>query len=133
VESLLKRRKPSKRLIIPLHIEEKLLQTTEALAKEYCRFLSIEIKQAYAYVYEEDRPLCRLKYLGMEDEWGFAIFKYSSITYSTNEFMFPRKGSMRECIEVALRAYPHIWGHRPFRVKSLNTNYGERSSVRGRR
>ena len=97
--------KRSKRLVIPPHLAEKLVKTTESLGREYYRSLSIEIKQVYAYIYEGEGPLCRLKYLGKDDEWGFAIFKYSSMTFSTNEFMFPTKGTMHDLIEVALTAY----------------------------
>lgn len=95
----------SKRLIIPSHLAEKLVKTTGTLGSKYYRSLSIEIKQAYAYINEGEDPLCRLKYLGKGDEWGFAIFKYSSMTFSTDEFMFPTKGTMSDLIEEALSAY----------------------------
>jgi len=100
-----KKVKKSKRLIIPPHLAEKLIETTETLGREHNRSLSIEIKQVYAYIYEGEGPLCRLKYLGKGDEWGFTIFKYSSMAFSTNEFIFPIKGTMHDLIGEALRAY----------------------------
>ena len=110
MESILKKKdkkqtKRSRRVIIPPHLAEKLVKTTETLGRKYYRPLSIEIKQVYAYIYEGEGPLCRLKFLGKDDEWGFAIFKYSSMTFSTNEFMFPTKGTMSDLIAEALRAY----------------------------
>ena len=103
-----KRTGKKNKVTIPLHLEEKLLQTIGTLGKKHYKSLFIEIKGVYVYVNEGQSPLCRLKYLGEEDDWGFAIFKYTSMTYSTNEIMFPQKGSMYDCIEEAVRAYSEI-------------------------
>jgi len=95
--------KKSNSLVISPQLAEKLIETTETISREHYRSLSIEIKQVYAYILEGEAPLCRLKYLGRGDQWGFAIFKYSSMTFSTNEFMFPTKGTMHDLIDEALR------------------------------
>jgi hypothetical protein len=34
-------------------------------------------------------PICRLTYTGPIDQWGFAIFKWSTETYDSDEWMFP--------------------------------------------
>ena len=90
---------------IPDHLVNKLKLTTSALGSETGRNLSVEIKGAFAYVFEDKGPLCRVKYIGKEDKWGFAIFKWSTETFSSAEFGFPSSGSIRECIEVALNTY----------------------------
>jgi hypothetical protein len=97
--------KRSKRKCITSNIAEELIKTVENLSREYHRYLSIEIKKVYAYIYEGDGPLCRLRYLGRGDSWSFAVFKYSSMTYSSNEPIFLAEGSMRDCIEESLKAY----------------------------
>lgn len=102
----MKNKRAKKRLMIPVDLADKLVLTTEALRKESSRPLYIDIKQVYVYVYDQNGPLCRLKYLGQKDEWGFAIFKWTTETFSANEPIFPRKASIRKCIETALNAYP---------------------------
>src|SRR5262245_55902353 len=49
-------------------------------------------------------PICRLKYTGSFDAWEFAIFKYSSETYDTDEWMFPGSEFVNGTIEGALKA-----------------------------
>jgi len=54
-------------------------------------------------------PICRLRYEGKMDKWSFAIFKYSSETYSEDEF-FPGQqhvdGSIEGAMKAGLEAYP---------------------------
>jgi len=55
-------------------------------------------------------PVCRLTYTGKMDEWGFAIFKYSSERFDPNEWMFPGyeevDGTIEGAMRAALKAYP---------------------------
>jgi hypothetical protein len=97
--------KPNKKDKIPDHLVNKLKLTTAALGTETGRNLSVEFKGVFAFVFEDRAPLCRLKYIGKEGKWGFAIFKWSTETFSAGEFGFPLSGSIRQCIEVALNAY----------------------------
>jgi len=54
-------------------------------------------------------PICRLEYRGSIDRWWFAIFKYSSETYSDDE-LFPGDqhvdGTVEGAMRAGLEAYP---------------------------
>jgi len=106
-KSNIKKVKKTKNDGIPIQLAKSLVETTNKLAKEYCKFLTVDIKNVFVYINEGEWPLCRLKFLGKVDEWEFAIFKYSSMTFSTNEIFFPRKGNMHDLIDTALSAYSH--------------------------
>jgi hypothetical protein len=62
---------------------------------------------------EIDSPIARLKYNGNFTDWSFAIFKWSSEKYDSNEFMFPGVQHANGTIEGALKAghaaYPPTW------------------------
>jgi hypothetical protein len=55
-------------------------------------------------------PICRLKYTGKIDDWGFAIFRWSSETYDPNEWTFPGSeladGTIEGAMMAGLEAYP---------------------------
>ena len=94
------------RATIPQNIGEIIDSQIEEIALENKRSLSCEIKRSYIYIYAEDKPLCRLGYSGNMNEWDFAIFKWSTETYSSTEFGFPVSGTIKECVEAGLVAYP---------------------------
>jgi hypothetical protein len=48
--------------------------------------------------------ICRLKYKGDMAKWEFAVFKYSSGTYSADEWLFPGSGHVDGTIKGALKA-----------------------------
>ena len=48
--------------------------------------------------------VCRLKYNGSTDNWGFAIFKYSDERYDPEEWFFPGGGHVDGTVEGAMRA-----------------------------
>jgi len=48
--------------------------------------------------------VCRLKYNGGMDNWGFAIFKYSKEHYDPEEGLFPGGGHVDGTVEGAMRA-----------------------------
>jgi hypothetical protein len=58
----------------------------------------------------EPSPICRLKYTGCFEGWKFAIFKYSSETYDSNEWMFPGSqfidGTIEGALKAGMEAYP---------------------------
>jgi len=62
---------------------------------------------------EQDGPISRLKFNGKIDDWGFAIFKWSSEKYDPNELFFPGSQHINGTIEGALKAsneaYPPSW------------------------
>ena len=49
-------------------------------------------------------PVCRLEYGGGMEDWGFAIYKYSSESYDPDEFLFPGSGHLDGTVEGALKA-----------------------------
>ncbi|MBN1311101.1 MAG: hypothetical protein JXB30_06745 [Anaerolineae bacterium] len=49
-------------------------------------------------------PICRLKYTGKLDDWGFAIYKYSRDAYDADEWFFPGSQHVNGTIEGAMRA-----------------------------
>jgi len=59
----------------------------------------------FCYVMYDGEPLCRLGYKPNSDQWEFAIYKYSTGSYSNSEFLMPRQGTIVECIKTALHAY----------------------------
>lgn len=67
--------------------------------------LEYEIRGPFCYIYHARQPLCRLKYTGDNTKWDFAIYKFSTGKYSTNEFGFPRNDTAEACVKVALNAY----------------------------
>ncbi len=53
---------------------------------------------------ENITKICRLKFKGKMDNWDFAIYKYSTGTYSPDEFYFPGDDYVDGTIEGAMKA-----------------------------
>jgi len=106
--------KQKKSATIPQEITKVIESEIDLLGAEANRDLSCEVKRSYVYVYAEDKPLCRLGYTGNYGEWKFAIFKWSTETYSSSEFGFLPQGTIRECIFAAIDAYPKTELRLPF-------------------
>ena len=72
----------------------------------------IEIRGKFIYLKLNGEPRCRLKYDGEISNLGFAIYKYSSGAYDSEEFFFPGMGYVNGTIEGAMKAsleaYP-VW------------------------
>lgn len=66
--------------------------------------LSIEKRGRFCYVMHDGTRLCRLGYRDEKKTWNFAIYKYSTDSYSTPEF-FPSRGTVSELVRTALDAY----------------------------
>ena len=66
--------------------------------------LTVEQSGRYCYVRHGGSPLCRLGYRGDLAAWDFAIYKYSTQSYSTQE-MFPSRGTVADLVGMAMNAY----------------------------
>ena len=66
--------------------------------------LTVEKSGRYGYVRHGGSPLCRLGYHGDLETWDFAIYKYSTQSYSTQE-MFPSRGTVADLVGMAMNAY----------------------------
>ena len=66
--------------------------------------LAVEQSGRYCYVRHGGSPLCRLGYRGELAAWDFAIYKYSTQSYSTQE-MFPSRGPVADLVGRAMNAY----------------------------
>lgn len=66
--------------------------------------LVVERSGRYCYVQHGGSPLCRLGYRGELEIWDFAIYKYSTQSYSTQE-MFPSRGTVADLVGIAMNAY----------------------------
>jgi hypothetical protein len=69
------------------------------------RYLYLDRKESHGM-----SPICRLKYTGKMDDWEFAIYKYSSDRYDTEEWFFPGMecvdGTIEGAMKAGLEAYP---------------------------
>ncbi len=54
--------------------------------------------------------ICRLKYAGKMNDWGFAIYKYSSERYDEEDWLIPGfehiNGTIEGALKAGLKAYP---------------------------
>ena len=66
--------------------------------------LVVEMSGRSCYVRHGGSPLCRLGYRGELEIWDFAIYKYSTQSYSTQE-MFPSRGTVADLVGMAMNAY----------------------------
>jgi hypothetical protein len=80
---------------------------TKTLAKTGQQYIP-RFKGKYLYLDRDDGgapgPICRLEFTGREDNWVFAIYKFSSETYDGDEWMFPGAELVDGTIEGALKA-----------------------------
>jgi hypothetical protein len=102
---------------IPIDVQQRAQEIVnrfnrESLADRGVRFTA-RVRGSYLYLdkqgHGDPEPICRLKYTGSEEKWEFAIFKYSSMTYDTNEWVFPGSefvdGTIEGALEAGLSAY----------------------------
>lgn len=74
----------------------------------------VRFKGQYLFLDRKDYgqvgPICRLKFTGDFNNWTFAIFKFSSDTYDSTEWMFPGDeyvdGTIEGAMRAGLEAYP---------------------------
>jgi len=106
--------KKNKSLTIPAELVDAIESEIDSIALESDRELAFDAKRTYVYVYAEGKPLCRLKYTGDFAVWEFAIFKWSTESFSSSEFGFLPRGTIHDCVFEALNAYPKIKIRIPF-------------------
>jgi len=79
--------------------------------KELTKYRSFkaEIKGKFIYLKLNNEPRCRLKYDGDINNLEFAIYKYSSSSYDSEEFFFPGSsyvdGTIYGALKASLEAY----------------------------
>lgn len=103
---------------IPETVKEQIEEIIENFNKNLqhldCHYLA-RYKGSYLYLdryeseFDSTEPICRLKYNGKMDNWDFAIFKYSSERYSTDEVFRGENlfdGTVEGAMKAGLKAYP---------------------------
>ncbi len=104
--------KPKKTGAIPIglkiKIEEIVQQVNREIIKNPKYHYSTRYKGKFLYLDRSDfgRPsqICRLEYSGSINNWEFAIYKYSSNKYDSEDWFFPGSGQVDGTIEGAMRA-----------------------------
>ncbi len=103
---------------IPADVRENVEQIIEAFNKKNSRrddcYYLARFNGKYLYLdrcdYGNVGPICRLTYKGKINDWDFAIFKWSSETYDSEEWMFPGSdfvdGTIEGAMKAGLEAYP---------------------------
>jgi len=75
---------------------------------------SARFKGKYLYLDRDDlggepSPICRLKWNGKMDDWGFAVYKYSDNRYDPEEWFFPGQefvdGTVTGAMKAGMKAY----------------------------
>jgi len=93
--------------IISDEIKEIILKDVENFNKnELTKYKSFkaEIRGKFIYLKLNGEPRCRLQYNGDLNSLKFAIYKYSSSNYDSNEFFFPGSNHVDGTIQGALKA-----------------------------
>ena len=62
------------------------------------------VRGRFLYVMHDWEPLCRLSYLGEQDRWELAVYKYSTGSYGRLDF-HPPPAPMADCILAAMSLY----------------------------
>ncbi len=69
---------------------------------------SVRYRGNYLYLdrieYGKAGSICRLKFNGKMDNWDFAIYKYSTGSYDSDEWFFPGSESVDGTVEGAMKA-----------------------------
>ena len=69
----------------------------------------IETRGKFIYIKLNNEPRCRLTYNGDINNLEFAIYKYSSCAYDSEEFFFPGAayvdGTIKGALKAALESY----------------------------
>jgi len=103
---------------IPADVQQRAVEVVERFNREVLggdRICYVpRFKGAFLYLDRQGAgapgPICRLKYTGSFEKWEFAIFKYSSMTYDSHEWMFPGSqfidGTIEGAMKAGMEAYP---------------------------
>lgn len=85
--------------------EQALRQIREAISSFADPALSTDVRGRFCYVSHHNQPLSRLGYRQDDELWDFAIYKYSSGTYSNSGTLLPDTAPLLKCIRITLHAY----------------------------
>ena len=103
---------------IPADVQQRAVEVVEQFNREVLggdRICYVpRFKGAFLYLDRQGAgapgPICRLKYTGSFEKWEFAIFKYSSMTYDSHEWMFQGSqfidGTIEGAMKAGMEAYP---------------------------
>jgi hypothetical protein len=97
---------------IPADVQQRVVEVVERFNRAVlggdCICYVPRFKGAFLYLDRQGAgapgPICRLKYTGSFEKWGFAIFKYSSMIYDSHEWVFPGSQFIDGTIEGAMKA-----------------------------
>jgi len=99
---------------IKKQVEEIVRRFSEESIGDPNRYYSARYRGNYLYLdrieYGKAGSICRLKFNGSIDNWDFAIFKYSTGSYDSDEWFFPGSdlvdGTVEGAMKAGLEAYP---------------------------
>ena len=99
---------------IKKQVEEIVRRFSEESIGDPNRYYSVRYRGNYLYLdrveYGKAGSICRLKFNGKMDNWDFAIFKYSTGSYDSDEWFFPGSnlvdGTVEGAMKAGLEAYP---------------------------
>ena len=99
---------------IPQAIKDNVANVIDRFNKENGCLYQERYRGEYLYLDKIDSygpgQACRLKFNGGEDDWSFAIYKYSSARYDSGEIFFPGEeyvnGTVEGALKAGLLAYP---------------------------
>ncbi len=113
-----KKRKRKKSVVIPDDVKEKVCEIVQRFNNKHSNrndcYYEAQFRGKFCYLLRSDYgrlgPVCRLTYTGKIDDWDFAIFKWSSEVFDSDEFMFPGSelvdGTIVGAMKAGLEAYP---------------------------
>ena len=89
-------------------VERIVEQFNEKVLKGHGCYYMTRYKGRFLYLDRSDSgrvgPICRLEYTGSMDKWKFAIYKFSSDSYDSQEWFFPGSDLVDGTVEGAMRA-----------------------------
>ena len=92
-------------------VKSKVIELVETYnkGKENRYIPRFQVSKGFLFLDRQDRgqkasKICRLKYKGRIDNWEFAIYKYSTATFSPDECFFPGEEYVNGTIEGAMKA-----------------------------
>ncbi len=101
-----------KKAAIPREIKEEVERIVEEfndkVLKDRGRYYLTRFKGRFLYLDRSDYgrvgSICRLEYTGSMENWKFAIFKFSSESYDSQDWFFPGSDLVDGTVEGAMRA-----------------------------
>ena len=104
--------------LIPDEIREQVSEIVEKFNQQELKDTDVNyiarFKGKFLYldriIFGKKEPIIRMKYFRDSGEWEFAIFKWSSETYDSDEFFFPGAdlvdGTIEGAMKAGMEAYP---------------------------